>query len=100
MNKLKNHWNISSNSQLILILLVFAVNGSLSGIITKPILTFLGIHKANVSIIIYWFVYIIIISIIYFSLLIIVSRIFGQFTFFRKFAKKSLSPLGFKWFFD
>jgi len=100
MNRLKKHWNISSNSQLILILLVFAVNGSLSGIITKPILTLLGIHAENTSIIIYWILYFIIISIIYFSLLIIISRIFGQTTFFRKFAKKSLSPLGFKWFFD
>ncbi|HIE45193.1 MAG TPA: diacylglyceryl transferase [Flavobacteriaceae bacterium] len=100
MNRLKKHWNISSNSQLILILLVFAVNGSLSGIITKPILTLLGIHTENTSIIIYWILYFIIISIIYFSLLIIISRIFGQTTFFRKFAKKSLSPLGFKWFFD
>ncbi len=100
MDKLKKHWNISSNSQLILILLVFSVNGSLSGLITKPILSFFGFNKENVHFLLYWFIYFLIISIIYFTLLILISKLFGQHTFFRKFAKKSLSPLGFKWFFD
>ncbi len=100
MNNLKKRWNISSNIQLILILLVFAINGSLSGIITKPILHFFGIHKTDFHQILYWIVYFLIITVVYFALLIIVSRIFGQGTFFRKFARKSLSPLGFKWLFD
>ncbi len=100
MNKLKNHWNISSNSQLFLIITVFAVNGSLSGILTRPILSFFGITKENINIILYWILYFLIISTVYFILLIIISKIFGQFTFFRKFAKKSLTPLGFKRFFN
>lgn len=100
MEKLKKHWNITSNSQLTLILLVFAVNGSLSGIITKPFLSFVGFNQGSVHVLIYWVVYFIIISFIYFSLLIIVSKIFGQHTFFKEFAKKSLSPLGFKRFFN
>ncbi len=100
MNRIKRHWNISSNTQLILILLVFAVNGSISGSITKPVMQFLNIHNENTHIILFWLIYFFIISIVYFTSLIIVSRIFGQHTFFRKFAKKSLSPLGFKWFFE
>ncbi len=100
MNKIKKHWNISSNTQLILILLVFAVNGSFSGIVTKPVMQFLNIHNKNTHIILYWIIYFLIISIVYFTSLVIISRIFGQYTFFRKFAKKSLSPLGFKWFFE
>lgn len=100
MNKLKKHWNISSTSQLILILIVFAVNGSLSGIITKPVLHFFNLHEESMPVLLYWLLYIFIMSVIYFSLLIIISRIFGQTTFFRKFAEKSLTPLGFKRFFD
>jgi len=100
MNKLKKHWNISTNAQLILIVLVFAVNGSLSGFFTKPILIFLGIHKDTVHFLLYWVAYLLIITVIYFSLLIIISRVFGQYSFFRRFAKKSLSPLGFKRFFN
>ncbi|MEE9350099.1 MAG: DUF6787 family protein [Flavobacteriaceae bacterium] len=99
MNKLKNRWGISSNSQLSLILLVFAINGSLSGIITKPILSLIGVNKENVHLILYWFLYILAISVVYFSLLIIISKLFGQSSFFKKFAKQSLSPLGFKRFF-
>jgi hypothetical protein len=100
MNKLKNHWGISSNMQLLLILLVFAVNGSLSGIITKPILSFIGISEDNSNLVLYWFLYFLSISIVYFILLILVSKLFGQSSFFRKFAKRSLSPFGFKKLFD
>ncbi len=99
MDKLKNHWNISSNTQLILILLVFAINGSLSGIVTKPALSFIGITKNNIHYIAYWILYFVIISLVYFTLLIVISRLFGQASFFKNFAKRSLSPFGFKRFF-
>ena len=99
MNKLKKHWDISSNNQLILILLVFAVNGSLSALVTKPVFSFFKTNDNNTHFIIYWIIYFLIISIVYFTLLIIISKIFGQSSFFKKFAKKSLSPLGFKKFF-
>jgi len=99
MDKLKKHWNISSNTQLLLILLVFAINGSLSGFITKPALNFIGVTKENIHFIIYWILYILVISIVYFALLIIISRLFGQSSFFKKFAKRSLTPFGFKRFF-
>ena len=100
MNKLKKHWGISSNSQLALILIVFAVNGSLSGLFTNPILNFLGIYHENTNKFLFSILYILVVSVIYFLLLIIVSAIFGQFSFFRNFAKKSLSPFGFRRFFD
>ena len=99
MDKLKSHWNISSNTQLTLILLVFAINGSLSGIITKPILNFIGVSKDNIHVILYWILYFLAISVVYFMLLIVISKLFGQSSFFKKFAKRSLSPFGFKRFF-
>ena len=99
MNKLKKHWGISSNTQLTLIIIVFAVNGSLSGLFTNPILNFFGISHENINKFLYSILYIIVVSIIYFILLIIVSKVFGQSSFFRKFAKKSLSPFGFGRFF-
>ena len=100
MDKLKNRWGISSNTQLILILIVFAINGSLSGLFTNPVLNFFGIHKEHTNPLLYSILYIIIISIMYFILLILVSKVFGQSNFFKNFAKKSLSPLGFKRFFE
>ncbi len=99
MDKLKRRWNISSNTQLVLILLVFTINGSLSGIITKPILSFIGVSRENIPFIIYWLLYFLAISVIYYTLLIIISKIFGQYSFFKDFAKRSLSPFGLKRFF-
>ena len=99
MNKLKNRWKITSNIQLILILLVFAINGSLSGFITKPTLALVGITRENIHYSLYWLFYFLTISIVYFTLLIVISRIFGQASFFKNFAKRSLSPFGLKRFF-
>lgn len=99
MNKLKKRWGISSNTQLILILIVFAVNGSLSGLFTNPVLNFFGVYKESTNSFLFSILYIIVISVMYFTLLILVSKIFGQFKFFKKFAEKSLSPLGFGRFF-
>jgi hypothetical protein len=96
MEKLKKHWEIKSNLQLVLIIFVFAINGSLSAFVTRSFFTLIHQTKENVSPFLYWFVYFISISIFYFLLLAITSRIFGKntFPFFKKFAKKSLKPLG------
>lgn len=99
MNKLKKRWGISSNKQLVLILLVFTINGSLTGLITGPILALFGVTKDSVSIYLYWLMYLLLINVVYFSLLIITSKLLGQSYFFKNFAKRSLSPLGFKRFF-
>lgn len=96
MDKLKNYWNISSTNQLFLILMVFTVNGSLSGFIAKPLLSFFGIIKGNIHSIFYWLIYFLVITIVYFTLLILTSKLFGQTSFFKEFAKKSLSRFGLK----
>jgi len=96
MEKLKKHWEIKSNLQLLLILFVFAINGSLSAFVTRSFFDFIHHTKENVSPLLYWLVYFITISIFYFLLLAITSRLFGKntFPFFKKFAQKSLKPLG------
>ena len=45
MKKLKDKWNITSNFQLIIILIVFAITGSLSLVVSEPILEILGIKS-------------------------------------------------------
>ncbi len=96
MEKLKKHWEIKSNLQLVLIIFVFAINGSLSAYVTRIFFVFIHHTKETVNPFLYWLVYFITISIFYFLLLAITSRIFGKntFPFFKKFAKKSLRPLG------
>ena len=94
MNKLKQRWNITSNFHFFIILLVFAITGSTSALIAKPILTFIGITKESVSIWLYYPLYIIIILPIYKVLLLLIGTLAGQRNFFWNFIKKMLDRMG------
>lgn len=94
MNKLKQRWNITSNFQFFIILLVFAITGSTSALIAKPILTFIGITKESVSVWFYYPLYIIIILPIYKVLLLLIGTLAGQRNFFWNFIKKMLDRMG------
>ena len=98
MKKLKEKWGITSNFQLVIILIVFSVTGSIAVWIAKPILDFIGLDKSVVSPWIFWPIRIAIIFPTYQVLIVIVGALFGQFTFFWSFEKKMLARLGFKQF--
>ena len=100
MEKLKDRWGIRSNFHLIIILIVFAVTGSLSAVFADPLTEFLGINLDNTSPWIYWPFRILIILPIYQVLLLFFGFIFGQFKFFWNFEKKMLSRMGFGFFFN
>ena len=88
INNLKNKWGIKSNLQLIIIFLVFGITGSLSVLISGPILDFINLDEAITLDWIYWFVRIVIIFPIYQTLLLIIGTLFGEFKFFKNFIKK------------
>lgn len=90
MKKLKEKWRLTSNFQLVIIFIVFAVTGSTSAYITRPILALLGITKESLHWLIYWPLSLILILPVYKVLLIIIGTIFGQHTFFWNFVKKML----------
>lgn len=94
MKKLKERWGLKSNTQLIIILIVFAVTGTTSSIIAKPILSFLGITKNNLPILVYIILYILIIFPIYKIMLLLLGTLAGQHTFFKNFLIKMLSRMG------
>ena len=98
MNKLKEKWGITSNFQIIIILFVFSVTGSLSLLVAKPLLDFIGLDKATLSPWIFWPIRILIIFPIYQILIVIIGALFGQFQFFWNFENKILARLGFKSF--
>ena len=98
MKKLKEKWGITSNSQLVIILIVFSVTGSIAVWIAKPILDSIGLDKSTVSPWIFWPIRIAIIFPAYQILIVIVGALFGQFKFFWAFEKKMLARLGFKQF--
>ena len=98
MKKLKEKWGITSNFQIIIILLVFSITGSIAVIVAKPVLNLVGLDKEAVSPWVFWPIRIFIIFPIYQVLIVIIGALFGQFKFFWDFEKKMLYRLGFKQF--
>ncbi len=102
---LKKKWGITSNTQLAVIFIVFAITGSASAKLAAPVLEFLGVHPSDfvevpLGRLIYTILRILIIFPIYQILLIFVATIFFQFKFFWEFEKKFLSRMGLKFLFE
>jgi len=98
MKKLKEKWGITSSFQLIIILIVFSVTGSIAVWIAKPLLDFVGLDKTALSPWVFWPIRISIIFPIYQVLIVVIGALFGEFKFFWNFEKKMLVRLGFKSF--
>ena len=94
MEKLKQRWGFTTNWDIIAVLIVFAINGSFSAWVAKPVTAFLGLSPETMSSWIYYPLRILLIFPIYQATLPIVGWIFGKFNFFWEFEKKFLSRLG------
>lgn len=99
MKKLKSRWGITSNYQLTIIFIVFAITGSTSAYLSKPLAYWMHITPESLSWL-YWPVSLILIFPIYQVLLVIIGWLFGQFTFFWWFEKKMLKSLGLGFLFE
>ena len=93
MRELKKRWGIESNFQLTIILIVFAITGSASAWLSKPVCSWLGIIKEDLG---FWFTpfRLLLIFPIYQLLLVIIGFLFGQFKFFWDFEKRMLKSMG------
>lgn len=98
--KLEKKWEVKFKWEMISIFLVFAITGSSSVLIGKPLIKLMGINKDNLPTFAYWTLYIIIGFIFYQILLVLIGWIFGQHKFFWNFEKKMLRKIGFKRFLD
>ena len=97
--KLENKWVVTYKWEMIRIFIVFAITGSSSLFVGRPIIKLLGITKENLNPLLYWILYLIIGLIFYQILLVFFGWLFGQFKFFWEFEKKMLKRMGFKRFF-
>nr|WP_321223797.1 DUF6787 family protein [uncultured Psychroserpens sp.] len=98
--KLSNKWIVDYRWEMIRIFIVFAVTGSSSMLVGKPIIRAIGITKENLNPILYWVLFIIIGLIFYQILLVTFGWLFGQFKFFWNFEKKMLRRFGLGKFLD
>jgi hypothetical protein len=99
MKKLKQHWGLTSNYQVILIIIVFSINGSFAAWIAKPLTNLIGLKSETTNIWLFWPIRIALIFLIYQFTLPLVGFLFGQYKFFSAFSKKTFSRMGFKRFF-
>lgn len=96
MDKLKERWGITSNFQIVIIFVVFAVTGSTATKLASPLTDFIGLTKEATNPWIFWPVRILLIFPIYQILLVFFGWLFGQFKFFWAMEKKMLSRMGIK----
>ncbi len=92
--KLENKWIVNQRWEIIRIFIVFAITGSSSVFIGRPIIALLGITKENLHPFLYYTLFIVISLIFYQILLVAFGWLFGQFQFFWNFEKKMLSRFG------
>jgi len=100
MKKLKQRWGIDSNFQILIIFLVFTINGSFAVYIANPVTNFIGIDKETTAPLLFWTIRILVVFIIYQITLVIVGTIFGQKKFFWNMEKKMLRRFGLGRFLD
>ncbi len=100
MEKLKQRWGLTSNFQIVLIIIVFSINGSFAAWVAKPVTDLIGLSAETSNPWVFWPVRIIMVFLIYQITLPIVGFCFGQFKFFWNFTKKILQRMGFKKFFS
>ena len=98
MQKLKQRWGITSNWQIAVIFLIFAITGSTATYIGKPILNTLNITSQSLGTFGYWILRIVLLFVMYQILLVFIGWLFGQHHFFWNFEKKMLRRLGLKKF--
>ena len=94
ISKLESKWVVNHRWELIRIFIVFAITGSSSVVVGRPIIQWMGITRDNLHPLLYWILFIVISLFFYQVLLVLIGWIFGQFQFFWNFEKKMIRRFG------
>lgn len=95
MKILKKRWGLETNWDVFVVLCLFAINGTMSTFITRPIFRFFDISLEVLSPWVYYPLKVIIITIVYQLTFPIVGWLLGKFDFAWRFEKKFLSRITF-----
>lgn len=90
IEKLKSRWELKSTWQVIVVLIVFALTGTTILYIKQPILNYVYPHEPDT---LFYVIYFILIWPIYNIFLLIYAFVFGQFTFFWNFEKRTFKRI-------
>ena len=94
ISKLESKWVVNQRWELIRIFIVFAITGSSSVLVGRPIIKWMGITQDNLNPLLYWILFIAISLFFYQVLLVLIGWVFGQFQFFWNFEKKMIRRFG------
>lgn len=94
MGTLKRMFKVESTAQLVIVFVVFGITGSLSVVISDPLLALLGISTDTLHHLVYWPLRIIGMLLVYQVILVAVGALFGQFTYFWRIEKRMLGRIG------
>jgi len=94
INKVESRWVVNQRWELIRIFIVFAITGSSSVVVGRPIIQLIGITKENLHPLFYWILFVTVSLIFYQILLVLLGWVFGQFQFFWNFEKKMIRRFG------
>ena len=88
INYLINFFGVNSKLHLLKIFIIFGLAGSLSVVLSEPILQLVSIEKFISNKFFYWLIRLILIFPIYQFVLIGLALVFGEFRYFKKFFTK------------
>ena len=91
INYLINFFGVNSKLHLLKIFIIFGLAGSLSVVLSEPLLQLVSIEKFISNKFFYWLIRLIIIFPIYQFVLIGVAMVFGEFRYFKKFFIKFIN---------
>ena len=96
MEKLKQRWGLTSNWEILAILVAFSINGSFAAYIVKPTLSIIGITKNNLNLVVYYILYIVPVFIVYQFTLPYAGWLVGQYRFFKNMQDKMMKRMKLK----
>ena len=91
INNLINFFSANSRLHLLKIFIIFGLAGSLSLILSDPLLQLVSIENFISNKFLYWVIRLILILPIYQFVLIAVATVFGEFSYFKKFFIKFIN---------
>ena len=85
LNKLQEKWRLKSIFQVVMVLIIFTLGGSTCAFLGGKIMPYLGFENRNV---LFWVVYILMVTILWPICVLSYSIILGQYPFFKKYLSR------------
>ena len=94
MGTLNRIFRVESTTQLVIVFIVFGITGSLSVVVSDPLMAVVVITHDTMHHLVYWPLRIIGMLLVYQVILVAVGALFGQFAYFWRIEKRILGRIG------